>query len=200
MMSIRYPIAALGITCAVLAGSLVLLTAEREVGGFPADTSVAKEIPPFEMTREVTTEEGVTLYHLVYESRDAWKETVVASTGETGKVGTYQELRAGKYISLVKGQEIAVDPPPGATVPGPWFGTPEWFMRRARAASGAAISTETRGRDQVLVAASGNRIIEQAFDSSSGIPVEYREVLDGKTIVHHRVTSLVRLDTQETLR
>lgn len=155
--------------------------------GLPAvEAPLPERFPAFEMTREVTTSEDTSVFHLVYVNQQTWKETLVGSTATPDRVGGYQEVRDGSFV----GQEHAAAPGDGYRVPGPWFGDAQWFIRRGNAADGAVVTHETRGRDQVVTIARGSDRTEIRFDTATGIPVSYEIRRAGTLVERHEVTLL----------
>ena len=152
--------------------------------------------PAFEMTREVTTSAGTSVFHLVYENDTTWKETLLSSTIQAARSGDYQELRDGKFVVFALGREHVEDPGLGYRVPGPWFGDAQWFIRRGKAADSATLTTETIGPDLVVTIALGAEWTEIRFDDATGIPVSFERRTAGDLVERHEVTSLTTAEGQ----
>lgn len=157
------------------------------------------------MVREVSAGDRVSTYRLVYRGPEDWKETLLTSSDPGVEVGRSQEVREGRHVATVYGRESVSEPPSpaGPIVPGPWFGTLDWFEGRGRAAekAGARTLVESRiGENVVWISTPEGWIWEHVFEARTGIPLEYTETVEGRVVVAHRVRSLVLLDSGEVLR
>ena len=145
------------------------------------------EFPAFEMTREVTRDDGTEVYQFVYGEDETWLETLVSSTADPDRVGHYRQGHGYHIWGL------------GYHMPGLWFGDAGSLKGRARRAGAATMITKQVGSEEVVTIVRGFDRTEARFDAATGILVYVEFRTAGRVIERHVVTSLVTADG-ETVR
>ena len=180
--------------------SIVALRGDAGVGTAASVAPTPANFPPFAMISEVITTRGVDTMLLEYQAANSWKETVLASTDEF-RIGRSRETRDAKYREVIFGKTFQMDEPNDGSVhiPGPWFGPQDRVVGRAAAGKGVTYALgSVNGNPKVQVTTSLGTD-EYVFHDETGIPLEYRRIVDGKIVLERRVTSLV-LGSGERIR
>lgn len=183
--------------------SIVLLALLYMVGpGWATETREVNDqvdMPPFQMVRTVSDASGTGEFLLIWEAQDAWKEALLGNDLEVPKdfpesdevfrdVGRFYEVRDGKIRYSEFGNVTVLDAGPNIQVPGIWFADLDWLMGRYR---DAKVSETT---DEVFVEVSNELGTSLwVLDRETGIPLEYREIVDGQVVVDSRATSVTLL-------
>ena len=157
------------------------------------------DMPPFQMVRTVSDASGTGDFLLIWEGQDAWKEALIANDLEVPKdfpesddvfrdIGRFYEVRDGQIRYSEFGHVTILDAGANIQVPGIWFADLDWLMGRYRDAN----VTETS--DEVILEVT-NQLSTSVWvlDRATGIPLEYREIVDGQVVVDSRATSVVLL-------
>jgi hypothetical protein len=91
----------------VIGGALLLHTEGVPVPAIYANDTI--DLPPFRMTREVTTGDAVATFEFQWDSETAWKDTLVAGYAPFADIGQSRELCDGKLIMRSGRQEDVVN-------------------------------------------------------------------------------------------
>jgi hypothetical protein len=179
---------------------IVVVKGSGSAGTEASLASASSNFPPFVMISELIIEgRVVNTLHLDYQAIDSWKETVLASKDDS-RVGLSQETQDGKYTVVVHGQARESDEPNDGSIhiPGPWFGSQDWVIGRGKG-DGVTYTVGSADGNPTVQLTNILGTDEYVFDKATGIPLEYRTIVDGKTVTERRAISLV-LGTGEKIR
>jgi hypothetical protein len=162
------------------------------------DFKSTRDYPAFELVREIQVEKGTEVLHLKYDGTNSWTESTVDSK-DAFKVGRIKEVRDGKYRTVMYGS--SQEAPIGSDelhIPGPWFITESMAFNTAVGA-GFQVDVVTEDSTIALRIEGNGRVSEHVFDRQTGLPLEYREFVNGINTLNSRVTSL-QLDSGQRIR